>query len=666
LTNSETEIVRQSGLFDGIYYLNTYPDVARSKIDPLIHFCLYGYREGRNPSASFNTEEYKKLYPECGNTNPVIHAVRKGVKGFTRISVNPVVKPTPPAQTSPSQIPKVSPLSLEERMIRLRQKPLQTYAPVSSPTAIIPTAWKCPHWTLPLLEHLEKHSVPVVLVWTAPTNPPEFSSNVKVVLYRNNPFNYGKALNKGAKKAKGDVFLFLNDDFIVSQDDWIERWLEAFSDPTVALAAPVILNPDRSIQRAGIVSTLNSPHEACVTINTRPNGIRDVVSCGGPAIAVRKEAFSGFDEDLILYCSDDAIGLTASRCVVTSASEIIHHQSTTAQTTPPSTYNDVRTFWTKYWDRLLAGLPKPNIPVHYPKIVIAEDIRHIVAVRVDHIGDTILSLDGVRTLRHLYPNARITVLCGTWAMPFLQSLGFDDLIPYDFYEEGGSAARIRAVPPEQMDVIRKLKPDIAYNFRGDSHGVEALLVMNATITASFSDKTDFRLQCDPSRKSIRQSFLELAICVPTISRSGLKVPKGDAVGIHPFGSIPNKQYPPDRIRSLIHLLKERHIPVLLFGPPDRQEELKAFDAPCAPVVPISEYADLVYSLCKVYVGMDSGPTHIVGSAGMPTVDIMHPSVHIPFCIANGPAVVGLEMSASPHDILWAMGRALDLHRRSSY
>jgi hypothetical protein len=47
-------VVRQSGVFDPDWYLQTYPDVSAAGLDPLEHYCQHGIFEGRrpNPNAS--------------------------------------------------------------------------------------------------------------------------------------------------------------------------------------------------------------------------------------------------------------------------------------------------------------------------------------------------------------------------------------------------------------------------------------------------------------------------------------------------------------------------------------------------------------------------------------------------------------------------------------
>jgi len=76
----EEKIISQSGLFDRYFYLERYPDVATSKIDPIRHYILHGAAEGRDPSADFKTEDYLRRHPHLGTDpdkpNPLVHFIR--------------------------------------------------------------------------------------------------------------------------------------------------------------------------------------------------------------------------------------------------------------------------------------------------------------------------------------------------------------------------------------------------------------------------------------------------------------------------------------------------------------------------------------------------------------------------------------------------------------
>ncbi|MGU3662324.1 hypothetical protein [Methylobacterium fujisawaense] len=67
--------------FDAGYYLEAYPDIRDSGVDPLEHFLKWGWREGRNPSAGFNTRFYLSMYPDVAESeiNPLVHYLNFGL-----------------------------------------------------------------------------------------------------------------------------------------------------------------------------------------------------------------------------------------------------------------------------------------------------------------------------------------------------------------------------------------------------------------------------------------------------------------------------------------------------------------------------------------------------------------------------------------------------------
>lgn len=67
-------------VFDAEYYLSTNPDVRQSGGNPLVHYLLHGWREGRSPNALFDTGWYLAENPDVlqAGVNPLLHYVRYG------------------------------------------------------------------------------------------------------------------------------------------------------------------------------------------------------------------------------------------------------------------------------------------------------------------------------------------------------------------------------------------------------------------------------------------------------------------------------------------------------------------------------------------------------------------------------------------------------------
>ena len=103
-------LIWRSGAFDAEYYLRTYPDVARSRLGSLWHYCRYGWREGRNPNPSFNTRSYLAANPDvaAAGIDPFYHYIRFGRKEGRALAVgnsSKTVKKVPVAQP-PGKVPR--------------------------------------------------------------------------------------------------------------------------------------------------------------------------------------------------------------------------------------------------------------------------------------------------------------------------------------------------------------------------------------------------------------------------------------------------------------------------------------------------------------------------------------------------------------------------------
>jgi len=74
--------------------------------------------------------------------------------------------------------------------------------------------------------------------------------SVRIVPY-DAPFNFSATINLGAAHASGRHLLMLNDDTEVVSADWLERMLDAASDPRVGAVGARLLFEDGTLQHAG-------------------------------------------------------------------------------------------------------------------------------------------------------------------------------------------------------------------------------------------------------------------------------------------------------------------------------------------------------------------------------------------------------------------------------
>ena len=71
---------RPNPLFDTHWYLERYEDVRRAGVNPLLHYMLHGWREGRDPGPGFQTEFDLAANADvrASGANPLAHYLRYG------------------------------------------------------------------------------------------------------------------------------------------------------------------------------------------------------------------------------------------------------------------------------------------------------------------------------------------------------------------------------------------------------------------------------------------------------------------------------------------------------------------------------------------------------------------------------------------------------------
>ena len=77
---SNAERIAASGLFDELWYLHRYPEVADSGLSAIEHFIQIGANKGYSPSALFDTRWYLQTYADVaqGAINPLLHYILHG------------------------------------------------------------------------------------------------------------------------------------------------------------------------------------------------------------------------------------------------------------------------------------------------------------------------------------------------------------------------------------------------------------------------------------------------------------------------------------------------------------------------------------------------------------------------------------------------------------
>lgn len=165
----------------------------------------------------------------------------------------------------------------------------------------------------------------------------------KLVRYQE-PFNFSKASNFGARFADGDLFLFLNNDTEILHSDWMSRMAQWFELKGVGIVGAKLLYPDGRIQHAGVILGLgglaahifHNEAEDLITMYGSDCWYRNLSVVTGACMLISRHAFEsahGFDEEYRLNWSDVDLCLrvvsAGYRIVYTPDVRLIHVESVT-------------------------------------------------------------------------------------------------------------------------------------------------------------------------------------------------------------------------------------------------------------------------------------------------------------------------------------------------
>lgn len=144
----------------------------------------------------------------------------------------------------------------------------------------------------------------------------ELSENSKIRLLRwKREFNYSAINNYGAKKAKGDYLLFLNNDTEVISPDWIEEMLGFCQRPDTGIVGARLYFGNNTVQHAGTVIGIGGIAGHMFTDMPRERSgymhkaaiIQDLSAVTAACMMVKRQVFDevqGFEEQLSVAFND--------------------------------------------------------------------------------------------------------------------------------------------------------------------------------------------------------------------------------------------------------------------------------------------------------------------------------------------------------------------------
>ena len=194
------------------------------------------------------------------------------------------------------------------------------------------------------------------------------------VIYWKDKFNYSAINNYGAKEAKGDYLVLLNNDTEIIEPEWLTRMLGDCMRPEVGIVGAMLYYPDDTIQHAGVIIGIGGV--AGHIFKYFPRGYeghfmkallqQDLSAVTAACLMVKRKVFEevgGLEEQLEVAFNDVDFCLKVRDkgylIVFEPGAELYHYESKSrgAENTPEKVerFNGEATFMMKKWKKILSS-----------------------------------------------------------------------------------------------------------------------------------------------------------------------------------------------------------------------------------------------------------------------------------------------------------------------
>lgn len=285
------------------------------------------------------------------------------------------------------------------------------------------------------------------------------------------------------------------------------------------------------------------------------------------------------------------------------------------------------------------------------------DVRTILVMRPDQLGDLVTSIPAIRRLRSLFPDARIVGLFSPANADLARSLGLFDAIEIASFKESAQM-RMRTMAWDEQEELRgrlaAYRFDLAIDLASSRMSRPFLALSGARFLYGFADPEWPRLSAsvddaypDPkNRREIASHSTRVATMIDRLAAllaPGAEVIRRDDLSrerLIPLGVRPDERFAVlhtgariifSRWPHYVGLAERLHGDtdlkiVMLADEPGLRDRLPDALRDSSRVIvidrrlPFDDF-DALLSFCAIYVGNDSGPKHLASLRGVPVVSI---------------------------------------------
>lgn len=284
------------------------------------------------------------------------------------------------------------------------------------------------------------------------------------------------------------------------------------------------------------------------------------------------------------------------------------------------------------------------------------DPKRILVVKLDHIGDVILSTPVFSNLRNAYPNTKLHALCGKWGSVILENHpDVEKVIEYNSPVFCRSEAPTTLRQTNQLfRQLRKHKYDLLIELRGDWRTIKFSALRPTPkrlcrASLQIASKLGFhRFSSIHETSKNLDVLMQVGIPTPIQNATFAISTKNDQwalsfladhqikqtlpiITIHPGSPIDIKRWKPERFAELANwLITQKRAQVLFVGVSDEIQLITQIQALMqyesinfAGKTTLPQLASILQK-SSMFIGNDSGPMHLAAAVGIPTIGLYGP------------------------------------------
>lgn len=283
----------------------------------------------------------------------------------------------------------------------------------------------------------------------------------------------------------------------------------------------------------------------------------------------------------------------------------------------------------------------------------------ILILKLDHIGDFIVAMPAMEHLRERFPTAHMTLVCGSWSQDWAAQIGlFDDILVFDGMKRTGPIWT--GFAPEHhaaFDALELGRFDLAVDLRHDPDTRPLLAKVAASHRAGFcapaaqgggsldlalpdvehvaiAEGTGRPLPAEQRlmllASAVANGFARprhLAQCLVSGAAPAI-TPRPYAI-IAPGAGAAIREWKLDRLVAVgVFVQTHFDLDLVIIGTAPQREAADAFAQALPPGrvhnaigVTLAQLPGLMQA-ARLYIGYDTGPTHLAAALGVPTVSVM--------------------------------------------